>query len=74
MAPGGGADLPRCCGLLGSFARVDLDDVAPALHTPDLPGLSLILGVVATDLATERGGTDANKCDGARQAGRPNIH
>jgi hypothetical protein len=29
--------------------------------------------VVATDLATEHGGTDANKRDGARQVGRLNV-
>jgi hypothetical protein len=29
--------------------------------------------VMATDLDTERGGTDANKRDGARQAGRLNV-
>ena len=33
-----------------------------------LPG-----SVVATDLATEHGGTDANKQDGAKQLGRLNV-
>jgi hypothetical protein len=34
---------------------------------------SLSLSVVATDSATEHGGTDANKRDGARQVGRLNV-
>ena len=40
------------------------------LHIPwDLPGSSSILGVVATDLATERGENDPNKRDRVKQAG-----
>jgi hypothetical protein len=35
--------------------------------------LRLSLSVMATDLATEHGGTDANKRDGARQVGRLNV-
>jgi hypothetical protein len=35
--------------------------------------LHLLLGVVATDLATEHGGTDANRRDVARQIGRLNA-
>jgi len=35
--------------------------------------LHLPLGVVATDLDTEHGGTDANKPDAARQLGRLNV-
>ena len=35
--------------------------------------LSLSLKGLATDLDTERGGTDANKRDGARQVGRLNV-
>jgi hypothetical protein len=59
--------------VLGSFTRVDPDDAAPALH-PDAPRrLHLPLGVVATHLATEHGGTDANKRDVARQRGRLNL-
>jgi hypothetical protein len=30
-------------------------------------------GVVATDLGTEHGGTDANRRDGARRLGRLNV-
>ena len=35
--------------------------------------LRLSLSVVATDLATEHGGTDANKRDAVRQGGRLNL-
>jgi hypothetical protein len=35
--------------------------------------LRLSLSVMATDLATEHGRTDANKRDGARQVGRLNV-
>ena len=35
--------------------------------------LSLSLKGLATDLDTERGGTDANKRDGVRQVGRLNV-
>ena len=35
--------------------------------------VALVLSVVATDLATEHGGTDANKRDLARQVGRLNV-
>jgi hypothetical protein len=41
--------------------------VAEAITSSFLPG------VVATDLDTEHGGTDANKRDGARQLGRLNV-
>jgi hypothetical protein len=40
-------------------------EMATMLHSP--------LGVVATDLVTEHGGTDANKRDVARQPGRLNV-
>ena len=40
-------------------------------ETPRL--LHLLRAVVATDLDTEHGGTDANKRDGARQLGRLNV-
>lgn len=44
------------------------------LYTPETPRrLHLPLGVVATDLATEHRGTDANKRDMARQVGRLNV-
>jgi hypothetical protein len=36
-------------------------------------GQTFLPGVVVTDLATEHGGTDANKRDGARQVGRLNV-
>ena len=36
-------------------------------------GETFLPGVVATDLATQHHGTDANKRDGARQLGRLNI-
>ena len=36
-------------------------------------GDTFLAGVVATDLATEHGGTGANKRDGARQVGRLNV-
>jgi hypothetical protein len=36
-------------------------------------GETFLAGVVATDLATEHGGTDVNKRDGARQRGRLNV-
>jgi hypothetical protein len=36
-------------------------------------GETFLPGVVATDLDTEHGGTDANKRDGARQLGRLNV-
>ena len=36
-------------------------------------GETFLFGVVATDLDTELGGTDANKRDGARQLGRLNV-
>jgi hypothetical protein len=43
-------------------------------NAPDTPRrLHLPLGVVATDLATEHGGTDANTRDVARQLGRLNV-
>jgi hypothetical protein len=35
--------------------------------------LHLPLGGLATDLATEHGGTDANKRDGTKQVGRLNV-
>ena len=35
--------------------------------------LDLPLGGLATDLAREHGGTDANKRDGARRRGRLNV-
>jgi hypothetical protein len=40
------------------------------LTPPDLPGSSSILGVVATDLATEHGENDPNKRDRVKRAGR----
>jgi hypothetical protein len=44
------------------------------LYAPETPRrLHLPLGVVATDLATEHGGTDVNKRDVARQVGRLNV-
>jgi len=36
-------------------------------------GWHLFLSMVATDLDTEQGGTDADKRDGARQLGRLNL-
>jgi hypothetical protein len=36
-------------------------------------GETFLPGVVATDLATEHGGTDANKRDGARRVARLNV-
>jgi len=36
-------------------------------------GETFLPGVVATDLDTEHGGTDANERDGARQLGRLNV-
>ena len=36
-------------------------------------GETFLPGVVATDLDTEHGGTDANKCDVARRVGRLNV-
>ena len=36
-------------------------------------GKTFLAGVVATDLDTEHGGTDANERDGARQLGRLNV-
>ena len=60
-------------GVLGSFTRVDPDDAAAA-YAPETPRrLHWLLGVVATDLVTEHGGTDANKRDVARQVGRLNV-
>jgi hypothetical protein len=43
-------------------------------NAPDTPRrVDLLLGVVATDLATEHGATDANTRDVARQVGRLNV-
>ncbi len=48
-------------GVIGSFTRVD-PSTRLLLYTPETPRrLHLPLGVVATDLGTENGGTDANK-------------
>jgi hypothetical protein len=66
-------------------AARDEDHVDPGTHnafgdalcTPvawvSCNGETFQAGVVATDLATERGGTDANTRDGARQLGRLNV-
>jgi hypothetical protein len=44
------------------------------LYTPETPRrLHLSLSVVATDLDTQHGGTDADKRDAARQLGRLNV-
>ena len=43
-------------------------------NAPDTPRrMHLLLGVVVTDLATEHGGTDANRRDVTRQIGRLNV-
>jgi hypothetical protein len=60
-------------GVIGSFTRVD-PSTRLLLYTLETPRrLHLPLGVVATDLGTEHGGTDANKRDVGRQVGRLNV-
>ena len=62
---------------LGNAVRIV---IAPDTFKGSLPvactscnGETFLPGVVATDLDTEHGGTDANKRDGARQLGRLNV-
>ena len=60
-------------GVIGFFTRVD-PSTRLLLYAPETPRrLHLPLGVVATDLGAEHGGTDANKRDVARQVGRLNV-
>ncbi len=51
----------------GERLVTDVEVLKELLHRLAAPG------VVATDLDTEHGGTDANKRDGARQLGRLNV-
>jgi hypothetical protein len=62
-----------------SVARIVGDTDQRAIYQPPTAGdhrvwvRHCLAVVVATDLDTEHGGTDANKRDGARQVGRLNV-
>jgi len=58
--------------VIGSFTLVDPDDAAPAF-TPETPRRLHAPPGVATDLATEHSGTNANTRDGVRQVERLNA-
>ena len=57
---------PSACGCAANRPRDRGDSIS-------CNGETFLPGVVATDLDTEDGGTDANKRDGARQLGRLNV-
>jgi hypothetical protein len=58
VAPGGGAVRTAMLRSTRFFYARRSGRRGSCFTPPDLPGLSLILGVVATDLAAERGGTE----------------